>query len=319
MSARSCEGSCVPASDPVELPAGITVLERGWLSSNNVLFTDASSTAIVDTGYTSHSGQTSALVRRALADRPLDLIVNTHLHSDHCGGNAELQAVYSRAQTLIPPGLVQAVRDWNPDALTYEPTGQECPSFRMDGVLMPGTEIRLGGNSWQVHGAPGHDPHSVILYEPENRILISADALWESGFGVVFQELEGIEAFDAVASTLDLIERLRARTVIPGHGSAFTAIDEAIHRARLRLDSFVQNPERHARHAIKVLLKFKLLDLQEVSYSAFEAWALEMPYVRQVRQRFFPDAEPAEWLKSLLCDLERSGAASLEDARIFNR
>jgi glyoxylase-like metal-dependent hydrolase (beta-lactamase superfamily II) len=45
----------------------------------------------------------------------------------------------------------------------------------------------------------GHDPHSVILFEPVSRVLISADALWERGFGVIFPELEGVEAFDEVA------------------------------------------------------------------------------------------------------------------------
>jgi glyoxylase-like metal-dependent hydrolase (beta-lactamase superfamily II) len=27
----------------------------------------------------------------------------------------------------------------------------------------------LGSRPWQVHAAPGHDPHSVILFEPERR------------------------------------------------------------------------------------------------------------------------------------------------------
>jgi hypothetical protein len=33
-------------------------------------------------------------------------------------------------------------------------------------------------------------------------VLISADALWENGFGVVFPELEGDDAFAIVAATL---------------------------------------------------------------------------------------------------------------------
>ena len=50
--------------------------------------------ALVDTGYATHAPQTLALVQQALGARPLDLIVNTHLHSDHCGGNALLQAAW---------------------------------------------------------------------------------------------------------------------------------------------------------------------------------------------------------------------------------
>ena len=63
---------------------GVTVFERGWLSSNNVLVQGEASTALVDSGYCTHATQTLALVQEALKQRPLDLLLNTHLHSDHC-------------------------------------------------------------------------------------------------------------------------------------------------------------------------------------------------------------------------------------------
>ena len=77
------------------------------------------------------------------------------------------------------------------------------------------TTLTLANLTWQVHAAPGHDPHSVVLFQPDHRLLISADALWENGFGVVFPELDGEDAFDEVGATLDLIERLAPLTVIP--------------------------------------------------------------------------------------------------------
>jgi len=83
-------------------------------------------------------------------------------------------------------------------------------------VVQPGTTVRLGLRDWQVHAAPGHDPHSVVLFEPQRRLLISADALWERGFGVVFPELEGEQAFAEVEATLDVIEQLQPEWVLPG-------------------------------------------------------------------------------------------------------
>ena len=52
-------------AEPV--PECVQVLERGWLSSNNVLIADAAGAALVDSGYGSHAPQTLALVERALA------------------------------------------------------------------------------------------------------------------------------------------------------------------------------------------------------------------------------------------------------------
>src|SRR5512140_2810712 len=137
------------------LPPGITVFERGWLSANNVLFHGAGRTALVDSGYATHSGLTVALVGQALDGRPLDLLLNTHLHSDHCGGNAALQRAYPGLRALIPPGQAQAVAQWDTVALTYATTGQQCERFRFDALLVPGTEVRLGDADWQVHAAPG--------------------------------------------------------------------------------------------------------------------------------------------------------------------
>ncbi len=305
------------------LPAGAPDFERGWLSANNILLQDSSGagsgpTALVDSGYGSHSEQTLALVKGALAGRPLDRLINTHLHSDHCGGNAALQDAYPDLQTWIPPGHAEQVRQWDAVALTYTPTGQTCPRFQFSGTLAPGSAHRLGGLDWEVHAAPGHDPHSILLYAPEPRLLISADALWENGFGVVFPELEGLSAFDEVAQTLDLIEKLDPLQVIPGHGSVFTRVDGALANARRRLDGFRADPAKHGRYAAKVLLKFKLLEMQQVTHTEFQAWAAGASYFAILHASHGCGQPFSDWLDGLLGDLVSSGAALIEGGRIRN-
>lgn len=300
------------------LPPDIRVFERGWLSSNNILIRGAQACALIDSGYGSHAGQTLALVRAALDGWPLDVLVNTHLHSDHCGGNAALQDAYPALQTLIPPGQSRQVQAWDPEALSYTPTGQTCPRFHFEGTLAPGTELRLGDTWWQVHAAPGHDPHSVILFEPAARVLVSADALWERGFGVVFPELEGQHAFDELGRTLDLIESLAPRIVIPGHGPVFSDLASALTRARERLDGFVADPARHVKHAAKVLLKFKLLEVQSLERSAFIAWARATPYFMRMYSKQFAGLDFSQWIEQLIGDLVRSGAAAQEGMLIHN-
>ncbi|MEY4295257.1 MAG: hypothetical protein RLY82_945 [Pseudomonadota bacterium] len=308
----------------IHLPTGLTVFERGWLSSNNILFIGKDSTALVDTGYCTHSDQTLALVQSSLQGRSLDYIINTHLHSDHCGGNAALQSAYhselNTVKTLIPHGLAAHVAAWDEEHLSYKPTGQNCPRFSFNKTMQHGDQVQLGDANWQVHAAPGHDPHSIILFEPETRTLISADALWQNGFGVVFQELEGERAFDEVAETLDLIERLNPQTVIPGHGSVFAGdeVKAALAVARSRLDGFVQNPLKHARYAIKVLLKYKLLELQSITESAFTLWAKSTPYFDMVRRRCFPDKPMDIWVAGYIEELIAGGAARREGGLVLN-
>ena len=300
----------------------ITVLERGWLSANNYLFQGpdkAASAALVDTGYCLHADQTVALVQDSLGAQPLARILNTHLHSDHCGGNAALQVAYPDVQTWIPPGEAAAVRVWDEERLSYRPTGQDCPRFRVEGLLQAGTEVMLGSCPWQVHAAPGHDPHSVILFEPERRLLISADALWEHGFGVVFPEIEGIHAFAEVGATLDIIEALQPAVVLPGHGALFTDVATALTEARRKLAGFVADPRKHARYAAKVLLKYKLLEWQQIAAADALQWMLATPYFRTLHTRYFAADTPEDWAQSLVHELERSGAAAVHDGVLHNR
>ena len=297
---------------------GLQVFERGWLSANNILLSDADSSTLIDSGYVTHQDQTLLLLQNALGTKPLDRLVNTHLHSDHCGGNALLQSAFPQMTTLIPPGESEAVSRWDAEALSYESTGQECPKFTFTDVLRPGQSLRMAKLDWQVMAAPGHDPHSVILFEAQHRILISADALWANGFGVVFPELEGISAFDEVAATLDLIESLDAQWVIPGHGPVFLGVDVALNNARHKLNGFVQNPAKHAKYGAKVLLKYKLLELNKVPLQQFVAWAAQVRYFKVLHQTYSPNASVQDWVLEMLKDLERSNALEFQDEWLLN-
>ena len=301
---------------PQEPLAGLTVLERGWLSSNNLVIHAAAGEAgavLVDCGHVNHAEQTVALVRHALAGAPLARIVNTHLHSDHCGGNATLQRAFG-APLFIPPGQAGAVASWDAAALSYQATGQRCERFEPQGVLHPGEVLAAGGRAWQVIGAPGHDPHSLMLFDAEHGVLVSADALWEHGFGVVFPEIAGEPGFDDVAEVLDLIETLPVRVVIPGHGKPFTDVAAALARSRSRLAAFVAQPERHARHAAKVLLKYHLMEEQSQAQAALRDWAAATPLFTGVWQAHARrEAEtPHDWCDALTAELVAAGALQLQ-------
>lgn len=309
------------SSSPADLAlAGITVLERGWLSSNNTLIQGDGPATLVDSGYASHATQTVALVGAALQGAPLAQLFNTHLHSDHCGGNAALQQAHPALTTGIPPGQADAVQRWDEVALTYAPTGQTCPRFTHQRLLSPGTTVQMGSLPWEIHAAKGHDPHSIVLFQPELRVLISADALWENGFGIVFPELEGEAAFAEVAGTLDVIESLRPTTVIPGHGAVFHDLEGALARARSRLEQFIMHPEKHQRHAQKVLVKFKLLEWQRVRLDTLHQWVLHTPYfVRDMPLDMKTDPEASgQWLDGLLADLVRARALRREGDWVVN-
>jgi glyoxylase-like metal-dependent hydrolase (beta-lactamase superfamily II) len=300
---------------PQALRKSMTVFERGWLSSNNVLFASDDGTAIVDTGYASHAPQTLALVKQGLGARRLERIVNTHLHSDHCGGNALLQQTYA-CDTLIPASEARAVRDWDEDALTFRATGQRCERFGHTGTIEDGATLSLGGFEWNVLGAPGHDPHSLMLHCPEMRVLISADALWENGFGVIFPELEGDSGFAEERAVLERISTLDVDVVIPGHGAPFTDVTRALDTAVSRLDYLQADPARNAKNALKVLFVFKLMEVRTMTLDALLSMTEQARAMRAAADALAPSGERRTLVETLVGELARGGSVKLSGATV---
>lgn len=294
------------------LPPGIEVFERGWLSANNIFHHGEEDVSLVDSGYYAHQNLTLDLITSALKRHgllKLNKLVNTHLHSDHCGGNAAIAKTFN-CDVLIPSAEDLAVKSWDSALLSYDNLGQECPQFLHHGLLVPSQEILLGRYLWKVLAAPGHDPHSIMLYQADHRILISADALWEEGFGVIFPELWGEAGFEEVAQTLDLIETLPVDLVIPGHGAPFVDIKKSLDTARSRLDYLASDPDRNARHGAKVLLKYRLLEWRTRNISEVNDWIRNTPaLISAAKLLNMSMDEFTQWLPKALV---KSGAAKLE-------
>jgi len=283
------------AIDRVFADLGLTVLERGWLSSNNIVFAAAGETpaTVVDTGYVSHADQTCALVSRQLRGQPLGRVLNTHLHSDHCGGNAALQARWG-CEVWVPEASFDDVLRWDEKRLTFDATGQRCDRFTAQRALCVGESVQLGARAWQVIAAPGHDPYAVMFFEPESRVVITADALWEHRVAINFPTLDGEPGFDAALAALDSIERLAPSVCIPGHGAPFTDLAAAIARSRCRLAQFAAEPARHLAYAERALTMFHMLEWQAVRRDALVQWLAEAPIFRAAWRDVLNSATRAE-------------------------
>ena len=300
-------------------PAALRFIQRDWLSSNSVLVLDAQKGAtLFDSGYVKHARHSREQITHMLEGMRLSRLINTHLHSDHCGANALLQQSFG-CEIWIPSGSWQAAIDWDEDALIYSATGQRCQRFLPQKSLEPGERIQTAGLTWEVHAAPGHDPKSLVFFEASERLLISADVLWAEGFGVIFPELEGESGFDEQEAMLDLIEFMQPRWVFPGHGPAFSDLDQALASARKRLSAMRSDPGKHARHALKVLVKFLMLDLEWAEVDAFHAHLGRARLLKDCAKRMNMDPDQAlSWVIDDLIaqeQLRREGSVLINHQR----
>ena len=288
---------------------GGVFIQRDWLSANHVVFssTAGAPATVVDTGYQRHHPLTIALVDHALGSERLARIVNTHLHSDHCGGNHAFQQRDPGLEILVPAPSFDAALHWLPEQLSYQATGQHCPRFHPTGALTDGQTITLGHREWEVHAAPGHDPQALMLFEPETRTLIAGDALWEHRLAVIFPAIAADEGFDTVSQTLDLIERLAPKVVLPGHGAWFSDVDRALEASRRRLEEFSRVPHRHLHHAARALLMYHVLELASASIDDLLTWLVQTPLFQQMADRSGRGGEVQSWAHALVDEMLSDG------------
>ena len=294
------------------LPPQLHVFIRDWLSSNNVLLKSRDGHVLVDSGYVRHAPMTLALLRTppGLGEESLARLVNTHCHSDHMGGNAAIKAHYGCA-VVLPEGEAPLIDAWDEKSLLLDYCDQRADRFGYEALIRSGETQVWGNLEWQALAAPGHDMGALVFYNPEHRVLISGDALWANGYGFVLPPEFDPCALPAARATLEMLGRLDVRLVIPGHGEPFTEVAAAIDRALSRTSAFEADSLRAARHALKVVLMFALLDKQRMSLDKLPAYVDQVAIYKEFNAEFFRLA-PSALAQMLVGELERAGAARCE-------
>lgn len=306
-----------PHMSRLAFPPQMTVLVRDWLSANQVLLEGRDGAVLIDAGYARHAPLTLALVDTARGARkavPLVTLVNTHCHSDHMGGNAAIARRFG-CRIEIPIGEAPAVAAWDQRALLLDYADQRADRFTPDATLAPG-DVRVWGDlEWQCVAAPGHDMGALMFFNPEHGILVSGDALWQYGFGFVMPPELDPAALPATRATLDVIARLPVRVVVPGHGDPFTDVEAALERAYRRVDSFVGHSQRMARHALKVLFAFALLDRQRMALADVPGYVERVGMFREFNAQYFRQSG-AVLARGMLRELEVAGAIRCEHGEV---
>ncbi len=282
------------------LPESIRFVERDWLSANHILFRDDDGATIVDTGYVKFAETTLARVDQALEawNCPLVRIVNTHIHSDHIGGNLALQQSHPGASLAIPAAEEAMLQAWDLPEQMLSYADQHANRFAWDRTIEPGEHLRLGGETWEVIATPGHDMGSIVLYCQRRRILISADALWENGFGFVVPRAIDPKPLAAQRATFKRLTELDVALVIPGHGRMFTDFTGSLKRASEKLEAFAQDDMKIARNVVKGMFIYSMMWRGQLERSALTEYVGSVGVHRDYNALFFrmSDDAFADWL-----------------------
>jgi hydroxyacylglutathione hydrolase len=200
-------------------PEWLAFFERRYPSANMALIR-GERPVLVDTGYGSDLTDTEDLLREAgVPPESLSLIVNTHYHSDHVGGNGGLQRGYG---TPVAAHRWEAalVNDRDREACGAEWLGQPVEPYEANLPLSDGDEVDAGGVALEVLHTPGHTLGHVSLYAPEERVFIFGDAVHGDDVAWINPYREGAGAVVRALESLDRLASLPVRWACSGHGPA---------------------------------------------------------------------------------------------------
>jgi hydroxyacylglutathione hydrolase len=158
-------------------------------------------------------------------DKPL-IIVNTHGHPDHVGGNFQYSEVYAHPKDFDLIRFfagrenhtenLKRLMEAHPDLQSF--FFQDIQPYKLP-VLKPvesGFMFDLGGRKLEVIEVPGHTKGSIVLLDSQNRLLFTGD----NNNTLVWLFLDGCLPIEAYLGTL---QKLNARSnefdkILPGHG-----------------------------------------------------------------------------------------------------
>ncbi|MEO7124615.1 MAG: MBL fold metallo-hydrolase [Nakamurella sp.] len=217
------------------LPAWVTWQQRPFPDAN-LLLVRGREPALVDSGFVGHASETSEWVRAHTPN--LALVVNTHWHSDHVGGNALLQASGAGIAASRPDADALSRRD--PGCCLAEYLDQPVAPYSVDQPLDDGQVLRLGDEDWEVISTPGHTPGHLALWQPDARLLVVGDALSDYDVGWVNLALDGPDAATTALRSLRRLADLNPLLLIPAHGplpdDTAGTLTDALRRTRRLVD-----------------------------------------------------------------------------------
>jgi hydroxyacylglutathione hydrolase len=289
-------------------------IPRTYPSANMVLLRGRRP-VLFDTGFGSDFAATEQLLRDAgLAPTDLALVINSHFHCDHSGGNHSFQQRYGLpiAAHALEASLINA-RD--PRACNAEWLDHPVEAYTIDRRLEDGEEIDLGERKLRVVHTSGHSEGHICLYEPTEGILIAGDAVHADDVAWINLFTAGPAPLEQAMASLRRLADLDLRWMCSGHGPPTAAPAAAIAAALARYERWRSDPQRLAWHACKRIFTYHLMLMNGMPRVTIGPYLVGCPWFIDYSSAVFAQA-PADFVEPFLAELERAGAVGEREGRL---
>ena len=199
------------------------------VGGNVGVYVDDDGIAMGDAGFAVMASQLRAAVK-AISDKPIRYIINTHWHGDHAGGNT----YFSKNTTIIVQDNAR-VRMLKGNAGNPNTTLGALPAMTFGDEI---TVHMANGDIHAVHFA-GHTDTDTIIFFPGNKVVMTGDILGNMqanhfpGFDADGDATTGPQGPIAAADYI-LVHAPDDAKLIPGHGDLASKSDLAAYDAMMK-------------------------------------------------------------------------------------
>ncbi|MGY5138500.1 MBL fold metallo-hydrolase, partial [Streptomyces nigrescens] len=291
------------------LPPWMTWRQRPFPDAN-LLLLHGRQPALVDSGFVGHAEDTAAWARAHAGE--IGLVVNTHWHSDHVGGNALLQARGAAIAAGAPEAEAISRRD--PGCCAAEYLDQPVAPYAVDMSLDDGQVLRLGDTDWEVVRTPGHAPGHLALWQPDERLLVAGDALSDYDVGWVNLALDGLDAATTALASLKRMADLAPRVILPSHGPIPADPTAAFDTALRRAQRLVDDPDGAVWYGARRIFAFALMIRGGIASDEVEPYLHARAWLTDAARLL--DLTPEALATELVAAMLRNRALVLRDGRL---
>jgi glyoxylase-like metal-dependent hydrolase (beta-lactamase superfamily II) len=220
-----------------EIEEDVYVIYGKAPSSHVYLVKGAFKNVLIDTGIKGNFPRVvEGLAKVGLKVKEIDIVISTHEHFDHIGGNIFFNETAVTAAHRFAATKVELQDEFVVHSAIH---GEEIIKTKFHLWLENRTLFDLGNYKLKIFHTPGHTSGCICIMEPFKGFMFTGDTIFDGG---VISKISESGSYGDYINSLERMFTMKVTRIFPGHGRMCNnpdeSLKEAIHRAKKKLSDY---------------------------------------------------------------------------------
>jgi len=178
---------------------------------------------LIDTGIKGNFPRVvEGLTKVGLKVSDIHLVINTHEHFDHVGGNIFFHETAFLAAHRFAVTKIELQDEYVMHSAIH---GEEILKVKSHIWMEDRLLFDIGSCKLKIFHTPGHTSGCICIYEPFKHFMFTGDTIFDKG---VVSKISDSGSWGDYINSLERINTLKMKKLFPGHGTICEKPEEAI-------------------------------------------------------------------------------------------